>query len=221
MFDDVGNKIKGVASVLCWIGIICSILLGLILISGGASLNSGYYSNGAGTALIIEGLIVMVVGCLFSWIGSLMVYGFGELIDNSNASHQKLGRLEDKLGKLEEKLGKMEQKQPVNSSQQASTTAAAVSPQGRVDLNKSVNYNADIRSYDQLLKYLEQFDNAKIMLEALQRNPGALDADLYEKLCALLEKIWSMDRVYGLGKEYTMREIKKFLAQYESQRSRG
>ena len=217
MFDDVGNKIKNVASVICWLGIISSCLIGIILISNGVELNNSYYTKGSGTALIVSGIILMVAGSIVSWIGSIMVYGFGELVANSKESREKLSRMEDKLGKVEEKLGKMEEKRPVIPSQQAPTTAAGMSSQETVDSHKTVNYNLDVSSYDQLLEYLEQFENARKMQEALEQNHAGMDEDLYEKLCEELNRIWYADRSYRLGKEYTMKEIKKFLAQYANQ----
>ena len=71
MFDNIGGKIKTLAQVVCWIGIIASFLIGIILIK-----------QDEDTALI--GLLVLILGSLFSWIGSFMTYGFGQLIENSD-----------------------------------------------------------------------------------------------------------------------------------------
>lgn len=67
MFDAIGAKIKGLTKLICWVGIIASV------ISGGAMLSNRY------TATI--GIIVMILGSLLSWVGSFLLYGFGELID--------------------------------------------------------------------------------------------------------------------------------------------
>lgn len=66
MFDNIGKKIKGLASVLCWIGIIVSGLIGVITSSLGGK----------------GGFLIALVGILASWVGSFVLYGFGELIDN-------------------------------------------------------------------------------------------------------------------------------------------
>lgn len=71
MFDNIGSKIKTLAQVVCWLGIIASFLVGIILIV-----------QDEDTALI--GFLVLVLGSLFSWIGSFMTYGFGQLIENSD-----------------------------------------------------------------------------------------------------------------------------------------
>lgn len=65
MFDNIGGKIKVLAQVVCWLGIIISVFLGLI-----------NFENG--------GIIVIILGSLFSWVGSFTLYGFGQLIENSD-----------------------------------------------------------------------------------------------------------------------------------------
>ena len=77
MFNNIGNKIKGFATFLTIIGIIASIIVGIILIISGASL---YYGGGT---LILAGILAMVVGSLISWISSFVLYGFGQLIDST------------------------------------------------------------------------------------------------------------------------------------------
>ena len=70
MFDNIGGKIKSLAKVVCWICIILFIIMGIIMCL-------------AGPSYIIYGVLVAVLGSLASWIGSFVLYGFGELIDNS------------------------------------------------------------------------------------------------------------------------------------------
>lgn len=70
MFKNIGGKIKGLAKVICIVGIAISVVSGLGMIC------TGY--NGA---MVGMGLAVMIVGSLASWIGSFFAYGFGELID--------------------------------------------------------------------------------------------------------------------------------------------
>lgn len=67
MYENAGEKILGLANVLCIIGIIASCLCGLVLMF----INSD---------LFLSGLLVAVLGSLFSWLSSLTLAGFGELI---------------------------------------------------------------------------------------------------------------------------------------------
>lgn len=69
MFENVTEKIKSLAPVVCWGGIGVSLLCGLALLDGGA---------------VILGLIYIFFGSLISWVASLCLYGFGQLIENSN-----------------------------------------------------------------------------------------------------------------------------------------
>jgi hypothetical protein len=71
LYDNVGNKIKIIAKVTCWIGIIASIIGGLVCM-------------GFGDELIPIGLVVIFGGSIFSWLGSLGIYAFGQLVENSD-----------------------------------------------------------------------------------------------------------------------------------------
>ena len=72
MFENIGGKIKALAQVVCWIGIIASVICGIIMMTIGE----------AGFNLV--GFLIMILGSLFSWIGSFMTYGFGQLIENTD-----------------------------------------------------------------------------------------------------------------------------------------
>ena len=67
MFSNIGGKIQGVAKAVCWGGIIVSILTAIILLM-------------ADDDLALVGLLTALVGSVGSWISSLFLYGFGELI---------------------------------------------------------------------------------------------------------------------------------------------
>ena len=82
MFSNIGDKLCGFAKVLCWIGIICSILLGFAIIVSGCAAGSSMGNNGASAsaAMFFVGILTMGIGSLMSWLSSLALYGFGELI---------------------------------------------------------------------------------------------------------------------------------------------
>lgn len=71
MFDNIGDKIKTLASVITVLGIIASLITGGVMIS-------------ANDNLALIGLLIMVLGSLISWISSFLLYGFGQLIENSD-----------------------------------------------------------------------------------------------------------------------------------------
>lgn len=71
MFNNIGKKIMGLAKAVCWLGIICSCISGIAFMA-------------IDEELILVGIPVAIVGSFFSWLGSLSVYGFGKLIDNTD-----------------------------------------------------------------------------------------------------------------------------------------
>ena len=71
MFYNVGRKIKIVAQAITWIGIIISCVVGFNVISSDENAQ-------------IRGILIIAIGCLVSWLSSLTLYGFGQLIENSD-----------------------------------------------------------------------------------------------------------------------------------------
>ena len=70
MFDNIGGKLKGVAVLSTILGIIGSILLGIVVFATFGEL--WYY-----------GLFIIIVGCLGYWISSLGMYGIGQVVENT------------------------------------------------------------------------------------------------------------------------------------------
>lgn len=68
MFENIGGKIKNLAKILCWVGIIISVIFALAMF--------GSYGGAAG-------IIYLFLGPLMAWISSFCLYGFGELVENS------------------------------------------------------------------------------------------------------------------------------------------
>lgn len=65
MFENIGQKIKKLASVLTWIGCVASFVVSFF-------------------AYPIGPITIFPLGCLLSWVGSFLLYGFGQLIENSD-----------------------------------------------------------------------------------------------------------------------------------------
>ena len=93
MFNNIGRKIKTLAKVLCWLGIIASVISGIVMVLTGVAFNRASVVRGysatvdselGGAAAVVGGIVMMVVGSLVSWIGSFCMYGFGQLVENSD-----------------------------------------------------------------------------------------------------------------------------------------
>lgn len=74
MFENVGGKIETYAKVCLFL---CIGLAVIILLIGCAN-NNSYY----GSSVFITSLITSVVLVIAGYIGSLMIYGYGKLIEN-------------------------------------------------------------------------------------------------------------------------------------------
>ena len=72
MFHNVGKKIKVLAQVMFYIMLVGAVIGGVALIS-------------SDDELVPVALGVIAGGALFAWIGSVFIYGFGELIDKTAA----------------------------------------------------------------------------------------------------------------------------------------
>ena len=81
MFSNIGGKIKALAKVVCWIGIILSVISGGAMIAAGMGV-FGYTGMPEGAA-VVSGVLTIALGSLLSWIGSFFSYGFGELIEKT------------------------------------------------------------------------------------------------------------------------------------------
>lgn len=82
MYNNIGNKIKGLAIAAALIGTLVSVIVGLLYLSNGIRLSE--YSEEAGVAMVMTGFGVMLIGGLLSWLSTLTLYGFGHLIENTD-----------------------------------------------------------------------------------------------------------------------------------------
>ena len=69
MFRNVGERLKTMANILVWVGIVASVAVGFVwAFSGGGPL---------------VGVLCALGGSLFFWIVCTVLYGLGRLIENS------------------------------------------------------------------------------------------------------------------------------------------
>ena len=92
MFNNIGGKIKTLAKVLCWIGIAASVIGGLYTFSESQLINP--------VGIILYLIIDVLSGSLISWLSSLVLYGFGELIEKATSMESKISRIDESFGNL-------------------------------------------------------------------------------------------------------------------------
>lgn len=70
MFENIGQKIKVLATAVFVIETIVSFIVSLVLMS-------------VDEDLIVIGFLILVLGPLFAWLSAFLLYGFGELVDKT------------------------------------------------------------------------------------------------------------------------------------------
>ena len=124
MFTNIGKKIKTLAKVLCWIGMIGGAVSGLTMIALGAAgiginINSGEsYSFVGSAALIVIGTVLMIVLPLLSWISTFMLYGFGEIVDSVSDLKQSNEEILNRVSNIAQNVYYSAQNRQQNSNPQ-------------------------------------------------------------------------------------------------------
>ena len=80
MFNEIGKKIKRLASALCKIQIAIYVIAAIgLLVFGVIYLTEDTF----GFLLILIGLACAIIGPLLAWLSTIILYGYGELIDKT------------------------------------------------------------------------------------------------------------------------------------------
>ena len=119
MFDNIGGKIKMVATISAGIGIMISFVVGLVLF--------GFEKVGAG-------ILVILFGGLFSWLGSLTWYGFGEIIELMQDSANNIKKTADLA--VAEALSKVGDSENNSALQQKIRVSIIKDFQGEIETNE-------------------------------------------------------------------------------------
>lgn len=109
MYKNIGKKIMSLAKFLCWVGIVVSVIIGVLAIFGtigggqgtmipnlptdGSEAITVVTSSLGGSSVngYVAGILIIVLGSLASWIGSWMMYAFGELVQNTKKIAENVG----------------------------------------------------------------------------------------------------------------------------------
>ena len=102
MFDNIGDKIKTLAKVVCWIGIIACIITGIVLMATDED-------------LVLAGILTAVLGSILSWVSSFVLYGFGQLVENSDIIAKQSARNNEKHSKKVQQQQEQQRKDKVKA----------------------------------------------------------------------------------------------------------
>lgn len=98
MFDEPGKKIKITANVLFWIGMIGSFSLGMV---------SG--RDRYGDVEFLKILLIFVSGTAVSFVSSLVLYGFGEVVESVSVNMGTAYQIYRDLDKINRKLDRADE----------------------------------------------------------------------------------------------------------------
>lgn len=113
MYDNIGSKIKGLSVTVAVVTAIACIITGIVLMC-------------IGDALFISGLLIAVIGSFSAWISSWLLYGFGELIEqtcNNTYYMQQVLRIRDDLTIIRKTLSEPNEKQETTAQKQEAKTS--------------------------------------------------------------------------------------------------
>ena len=91
MYRHTAKAIKLVANILAALGVLASLALGALLLTGDNVRIAGATLNGGARA--VAGIGVIVAGAFLSWTAGLLVHGFGELLEKTKDNNYLLSRI--------------------------------------------------------------------------------------------------------------------------------
>ena len=97
-YENIGDKIKGLAQMAFVVEAIAAVIAGIALMISDED-------------LILYGLLVLIAGPIIAWVSSWLLYGFGQLIENSDIIAEEYNRKNEKHEKAVAKNNEKKQAQ--------------------------------------------------------------------------------------------------------------
>ena len=82
MWENISDKIKILAKIIAILGIISSLIAGIIFTNQGFIINK---ESEGGELYLLIGFVIIIGGSIFSWVASWFMYGFGDIIEKITA----------------------------------------------------------------------------------------------------------------------------------------
>jgi hypothetical protein len=141
MFENPGQKIKTWANAVFVIGLIVSIIGGIVIIAAGSAYNYRYDSGGS----VLSGLLVIGLGCLGSFLSSLLLYAAGTLVEAAENADRRLENIAHIVFGLNAELNNIRKAMPEQRGQTAAQTSPdnAAAPVQTISGEKPVAYHGD------------------------------------------------------------------------------
>lgn len=198
MFNNVGGKLKTLATISCWLGIAGSVIWGGILMGDD----------------VVIGLVVMLAGSFASWVSSLMAYGIGEAVDKATEAAQKAGSYgrngsanalssDDKqlLSKLKEK----DQEEEIQRKQDQAKEQKEI-------LQKKFAESDGKNWVEALVEAISECERVSEVKEIWEKFPKDKDDALTQEVEKQIASAFQFERLYGVSKT-GVAELRKHIAE--------
>lgn len=180
MFENIAAKIKTLAQVLCLVGIGFSVIYGINLMANDA---------------VLLGLLIILLGSLMSWVSSFCLYGFGQLIENSDTIVRNMARYEgEKQETSDDSQNNVNPKQtasPQSNGTQKPEKCHEECPSTTVDTASNLEALLEAIRDVKSSKEIEQ----KWEASGLKENPE------FKSITKLIEEAVYLERFYGYSQE--------------------
>ena len=184
MFNNVGGKLKDYAEVICWLGIILSIIGMIVLFSIAMQIPA---NQGRGT-LIFGGIVVGIAGYFISWISSLGIYAFGQMVENTDEICSRLSEIKAMPSIPSQvatpRFENIIQEKPVEKTETIAMKVEVYEPEAPVDFADACRSALKWESTDGMRRYLRQAarmlneDDAKNIEKLLALSDNSLRAGI-------------------------------------------
>lgn len=125
MFENPGNAVKNICKALFWIIAVIGVIVMIIL--GKTLRNNGW----------LIGILFLVVTCCVAYLSVILIYAFGELVENYGAERNSLRALERQVTELDKKLELLSAAEQRNSGSKAPAPAAPVQERAETPVGRS------------------------------------------------------------------------------------
>ena len=164
MWYHIGRKLKALAKVICWLGIIGSVIGAIVLWS---------QNNGYRNPTILSGFLCLGLGCLGSWIGSWTLYGLGlvvEYVENKSDISPKEGTGSSDSSAREFKNNTISSAFVQDLKNMVASSGLGQRVISEIDRNIQGRNTTDFkeRTVEELKKYKELLDQGEISEEEFQ-----------------------------------------------------
>ena len=85
MWSDMGQKLKTLAQIICILGMIVSLIMAISTWNTRVpdEIHSSWNDTAKQASTFWPGLKTLIIGCLLSWVGSWILYGFGLIVERA------------------------------------------------------------------------------------------------------------------------------------------